>query len=290
MRPPSVELDLDQRGVASVRENAPVRARVARIRGSRSAPGFARRCHARAMDGIAANGELDGTSFFCQGSLHQREIGFLYCALLECFAKLRVSSIVLGDENHAGSFFVESVHDSGTQRIAAFGKFQTAPKQRVHQSARWISRTGMHGHSGGLVNGNHVFVFVEDFQRDGLGFGDHRGAGCDFDADFLAAARMQRSFPRRLAIKMHVARVNQFLDTRAAEFRTMLRDDHIEPPPCFVHLYGELMLSSRGKRARLDLCLFVICGRHYWRSPVSASLAYHLPESFRVRFWERKST
>ncbi len=85
------------------------------------------------MDKIAPDGQFDAAGLFLQNALHQGQISFLYGALLERFSELGVRRIVLGHEDHAGSVFVEAMHDSGAQRIAAFGKFQPPSKQRVYQ-------------------------------------------------------------------------------------------------------------------------------------------------------------
>src|SRR5262249_27042045 len=126
MRPPSVELDFGECGAVELRESTPVRARVARIRGRGSAPGFSRRGHARAMDGIAPDGEINAACFFLQNALDQSQIGFFPDALLEGFAEFGVRSVIFRDQDDAGGSFVEAMHDSGPQRIAALGKFESA--------------------------------------------------------------------------------------------------------------------------------------------------------------------
>jgi hypothetical protein len=47
----------------------------------------------------------------------------------------------------------------------------------------------MHGHAGGLVDGDDVGVFVEDVEGNGFGFGAKRRAGLDLDLDALAATK-----------------------------------------------------------------------------------------------------
>src|SRR5437016_11594372 len=78
MCPSGVELDLDQRSVGDVCEGAPVRARRAGIRDRRSAPGFSSRGHARAMDGIAPNGQLNAADAFLQNAPYQSKVGFFH--------------------------------------------------------------------------------------------------------------------------------------------------------------------------------------------------------------------
>src|SRR5436309_5238084 len=196
MCPSGVELDLDQRSVGDVCEGAPVRARRAGIRDRRSAPGFSSRGHARAMDGIAPNGQLNAADAFLQNALYQSKVGFFHFALLERFPELGVCGVVLGDQYDSRSLFIETMHDSGAQPIAALGQLEPPSKQRVHQSARDVSGAGVDGHSRGAVEGDDVFIFVEHFERDGFGSRSDRRALENLDGDFLASAKMQRSFAR----------------------------------------------------------------------------------------------
>src|SRR5256884_1392417 len=109
MCPSGVELDLDQRSVGDVCEGAPVRARRAGIRDRRSAPGFSSRGHARAMDGIAPNGQLNAADAFLQNALYQSKVGFFHFALLERFPELGVCGVVLGDQDDSRSLFIETM-------------------------------------------------------------------------------------------------------------------------------------------------------------------------------------
>jgi hypothetical protein len=228
MRAASVELDLDERGAAEDGEGAPIRARGARIRDGCAAPGFFRRGHARAVNGVAADGQLDPARFFLEDSLHQGEVCFLHGALLEGFTELGMRRVVLGGQNHTGSFFVEPMYDSRAQRMATRGKGQAAAKKRVDQSARYVSRARVDGHSGRLVDGNDVFVFVKDFEGDGFGFGGDGGPLVDFDDYVFVAAKAQRAFSGRLAVDAHVAFLDQFLHAGAAELGPLLGQEAVE--------------------------------------------------------------
>src|SRR5437867_12472251 len=118
----------------------------------------------------------------------------------------------------------------------------------------------MHAHSGGLVDGNDIFVFVKNFERDSFRLCDHHGPRCDLDDNFLSAAQMHGTFLRRAAVHQDLSGVNQLLHTSATESLAMLRDDHIEPPARFVRYYGELMWSACGcEKARREFPIFVIC-------------------------------
>ena len=105
--------------------------------------------------------------------------------------------------------------NSGAKRIAAFRKLQPASKKGVHQSARGVAGAGMNSHARRLVDGDDVFVFVEDFQRDEFGFRGDGGPFRDFNGNFFAAAKMHGAFPGRLAVYADLAGVDQFPHTRS---------------------------------------------------------------------------
>ena len=228
MRAAGMELDFDERGIGDGGEGTPIGARGARIGHRRAVPGLAFDSHARAMDGIAADGQLDVAGFFLELPLHESDVGFFYFPLAESFAKLGVGGVVLGDENHAGSFLVQAVNDAGTQRIAGLRKRLAAAEERVDESAGNCSGASVNGHAGGFVDGDDVVVFVEDIERDGFGFcADWRALG-DFESDFFATAKMVRTFAGGAAIDLDDAGGDQFLDAGATEFGALGGDETVE--------------------------------------------------------------
>ncbi len=73
--------------------------------------------HARAAQRIAADGQFNAALFFSERTLHQREIGFLDDALAKVFGDLGVGEIILGDDNGAGSIFVQAMDDTGAEQV-----------------------------------------------------------------------------------------------------------------------------------------------------------------------------
>src|SRR6516225_7896353 len=248
VRPPGVELDLDERSVVDVCEGAPVRARRAEVRDGRSAPGFSRGGHARAMDGIAPDGELDPADLFFETALYESKVGLSYLALLERFPELGVCGVVLGDQDDSRSLLVEAMHDSRAQPIATLGQLEPPSKQRVHQSARDVSGTGMHGHSRGFVDGDDVFIFVEHFERDGFGSRSDRRALGNFDGDLFAPAEMQRSLARGPAVDAHAVGVDQLLHAGAAQLGAFDRNEAVETDPGVGGRSREFANHQRGVR------------------------------------------
>ena len=228
MRAAGVELDFNERGVADSGEGTPIGARGARIGHYRAVPGLAFHRHARAMDRVAADGQLDAAGFFLELALHECYVDFFHFALAEGFAELGVSGVVFGDENHAGSFLVQAMDDAGTQGIGGLRERLTAAEERVDERAGDCAGAGMDGHAGGFVDGDDVVVFVEDIERNGFGFGaDGRALG-DFETDFFAAVKMERAFLRGVAIDLDEAGHDQFLDAGAAEFGALGGDEAVE--------------------------------------------------------------
>jgi len=95
MRAARVELDFDERGIGECGEGTPIGACGARIGHSGAVPGFALHRHARAMDGVATDGQLDAAGFFLELTLHEGDVDFFHFALAKCFAEFGVRGVVL---------------------------------------------------------------------------------------------------------------------------------------------------------------------------------------------------
>ena len=54
---------------------------------------------------------------FSKFAFDESEISFLHGSGAERFGKLRVSEVVLGDDDDAGSFLVETMDDAGAERV-----------------------------------------------------------------------------------------------------------------------------------------------------------------------------
>ncbi len=67
------------------------------------------------------------------------------------------------------------------------GEGLAAAEEGVDQGAAGDTGASVHGHAGGLVDGDDVGVFVEDVEGNRFRFGAQRRAGLDLDLDALAA-------------------------------------------------------------------------------------------------------
>ena len=138
-----------------------------------------------------------------------------------------MSKIVFGDDNQAGGFFVEAVDDTWTELIfgrrAAAGKGLAAAKQRVDQSALRIPCSGMNAHSSGFVDDEQIVVFVEDVERNGLGFGAQRRALTGFDGNAFVAPQLLRGLGG-IAVHQNKVSREEFLNSGAGKLGGMLDD------------------------------------------------------------------
>src|SRR6266404_1306331 len=126
------------------------------------------------MDGIAADWKVDFAGNFLKLAFYERDVGFLYGTGSKGLGQFRVGIVIFRNEDEAGGLFVETMHDSGTERVrlrSAARKILSAAQERVYERTTGVSRTSMHAHSGGLIDDEQVVVFIEDIQRDGFGFG-----------------------------------------------------------------------------------------------------------------------
>src|SRR5229473_4861905 len=180
-----VKLNFRQRGGIDAGERAPVGAGFAGVAKYKAAPGG----HACAALGVAGDGEVDSAVILLQKALHESDVGFLDLALAEGFAELGVSGVVFGDEKDAGSVFVGAIDDAGAEGVGTLGEGLAAAAEGVDQGAAGDTGASVHGHAGGLVDGDDVGVFVENVEGNGFGFGAERGARLDSDLDALAATK-----------------------------------------------------------------------------------------------------
>jgi len=167
VRAAGVELNFEERGGIDAGEDAPVGAGFASVAENDAAAGG----HAGATLGVAGDGEVNGAAIFFQKALHESDVGFLDLALAKGFAESGVSGVIFGDEDDAGGVFIEAMHDAGAECITTLRESLAAAEEGVDQGAVRGAGAGVHGHAGGLVDGDDVGVFVEDIEGNGLWFG-----------------------------------------------------------------------------------------------------------------------
>ncbi len=122
--------------------------------------------------------------------------------------------VILGDQDDAGGLLVQTVDDAGTKVATHLGERIQVVQQRVDQRAVVAhvlrrSRSGMHHHSGRLVDDRQVLVLMQDVERDVLREGVQRlRTGGAFDLDGLATRQLELRLGR-VAVDADLAGLDQ---------------------------------------------------------------------------------
>ncbi len=111
--------------------------------------------------------------------MHERNVALLDLAAGKLLGQLAVCDVVLGDDNQAAGFLVQTVHDAGTHLAAYFRELAESMQQRIDQRAAIAlvvggARAGVDHHSRRLVDDREVGVFIDDVERNVLRDGAQR--------------------------------------------------------------------------------------------------------------------
>ncbi len=108
-----------------------------------------------------------------------------------------MGTVVFGHHDQAAGVLVEPVHNAGAQIATGGGELFEAEEQRVHQGAAValvfvLPRSGVHHHSGGLVDHSQIGVLEDHVQRNVFG-GGFQGCGARLAGyvDPFAAAQFE---------------------------------------------------------------------------------------------------
>ena len=132
------------------------------------------------------------------------------------------------------------MHNAGAKRVTALRERLPAAKQRIHQRAAGIAGAGVYGHSGWLVDGQYVVVFIENIERDGFGLGAQRRARPDLNGDVLAASEAMRALGWA-GIDEHQALGDEFLYASSADVLEAGSDALIETSAGLIFGNDEFM-------------------------------------------------
>ena len=122
----------------------------------------------------------------------------------------------LGEDEDPRRVLVEAVHDAGPARSPDAGDRRRVSESRRGQCPGGIAGTGMHDHTGRLVDDEDLLVFEEDGERDRLRQQIVGRGRQDVDLDRLAAVQPMRRL-RRGAVDGDVLAGDQVLDARARQ-------------------------------------------------------------------------
>jgi len=135
------------------------------IIGHRLAPrGGAAWGHFLAIDGMAANGEIDGSLHMAGSAPNDCQIGFLDLAVGKLLREGRMSLVVLGNHNAAAGFLVQTVDDAGSVLFRSGGKRAPIMQQGIDEGSLFVARADVNDHSGWFVDDQEIGVLMEDFK------------------------------------------------------------------------------------------------------------------------------
>lgn len=128
--------------------------------------------------------------------------------------------------------------DSRSKRIANGGQVPAMGKECVDKGAVRVSRSRVDDHSGRLVDGEQMFVFVEDIEGDC--FRCEGAFGSDLKANLdLVVCFGGNSFFYRLAVEKDKTVFNQLLKIGAGKEGVVEGEQLIDPLPSFFRLNTE---------------------------------------------------
>ncbi len=138
-----------------------------------------------------------------------------------------MGGVVFGDEQDAGGVAVEAVHNAGAQITCRAREGAEAVEQGVHQGSRVHAGARVDDHAGGFIDGDDIFIFVEDGERDLFRSGVERSGAGGLDDDGIARSSQVRR-AARVAVDADTAVLDPILQAGAAELGKTLVEDEIQ--------------------------------------------------------------
>ncbi len=234
VRAPSADADFEIAEARPLFEKA--------VLGDCAASGGEFRGHAGAAQRIASNVSGDSALILFHAAMGERQINFFDFAVVKLRGERLMGLIGSSDNEHAAGFAIDAMNDAGTQVAIDGGEGSEVMEQRVHESAGGMPRPGVNHHASGLIDNDHVGIFVEDGERKILGLGLAEGReinGRDGDG-FAAAHEMGRA--SGCAIDLDAIFFDPRLQTRTAELRQALMQEAIETLACIGRFDDEIHL------------------------------------------------
>jgi hypothetical protein len=163
-----------------------------------------------------------------------------------------VGLVVLGHQQKAGGFLVQTVDQAGPPHAAHAREIAQVVQQGIDQRALLVSSRGVHHQTGRLVNHGQVLVLIGDHERQRLGFQGGGLHGQGLEGDRVPRAELQPGFQRRPARHGNGAGFQGAQDGGAAHAFHFPRQKHVQALPLFFGrddpaLYGHASTSAPGK-------------------------------------------
>ena len=135
--------------------------------------------HALAVDGMAGDGAGDAAGSGAGASAHDGEIRFAGGPVGELPGQVLVGKFIFRHEDAAAGVLVQSVDDTGAERVTAFADGAAMVEDGVDEGAVPMTNGGMDDEAGGFVEAEEGGVLIQNIERDIFGAGlDGRGLGC----------------------------------------------------------------------------------------------------------------
>ena len=74
--------------------------------------------------------------------------------------------VIFGNDHDAAGILIQPVHDTGADHPVDARQVLTVKQQRIDQRARIMPRRRMHHHAPGFIEHDHIFIFIDDIQRN----------------------------------------------------------------------------------------------------------------------------
>ena len=108
--------------------------------------------HAGAVDRVAANGLSDRSAVAADPTPYPGQVPFIDFSPAKLVAQRRERCGILGDDQHAGGIFIETMHDAGAEGIEAGPRPAPVMQEGAHQRAAPVSRCRVDYHPRGFVD------------------------------------------------------------------------------------------------------------------------------------------
>lgn len=151
--------------------------------------------HSLPVGGMPSDGCFDGSHFLFRGADDDCQIDFVQVMLLECFFERCPDIEILGNDERAGRFLVESVNDAWSLvGIKHFLEdFLVMEQEAMDEGTGVVAFCGVDDHARRFVDDDDVFVLKKDVEWDVLG-----GDGFDLvfwrpvDFDYISRESLRR--------------------------------------------------------------------------------------------------
>ncbi len=141
---------------------------------------------------------------------------------------MAVGGVGTRDQDDSAGQAIQAVHDAGPLRACDFRQGLETMQQRVYECSGMPAGAGMNHHARGFIDGNHIGVLIQDFERQLFGLGVKRCWRRGIDLNGLRPAqkigRLLRGF-----VDTHAAGLDPCLQAGAAIFGQTAMQIEIEP-------------------------------------------------------------